>query len=354
MDLGHFIEQVKLNCTISDSKSWGNFSICGLLMRMRELYLNEHSLLPWETVAVEKITGWIQEREASWRDLESEELHGIVVDGATYDPFDVNGLNALLKGSGLVCGSGYGIMGKPTFFVARLASARELYDYSVYYTGREICRDLSAYPSMLQGRCIYLRLDVLRTMLWDKFQTMRSVRHKDSTEEMFLRFGIGKNDAVSEGFAEGIDSIGRRISDLFVLHEIGEAFEDDHWEEWGGILRHGFDKNTELYLRGIKDLLADTSDMGPLKAVIERKDGYLLTAYAVFLEGIRKEIFPGFSTAFRQFAGSGDWSLLEKTRFDAYAKARGVRDDVVGLWKDGKDAEVSGFLRRKVKERFFD
>jgi Family of unknown function (DUF6866) N-terminal domain/Family of unknown function (DUF6866) C-terminal domain len=354
MDLEHFIGQVKLNCTISDARSWGFFSICGLLMRLRELYLNEHSLPPWESGPMEEITSWIQERERLWRDLESEELHELVVERVAHDPFDVNGLNTLLKDSGLIYGSGYGVMGKPTFFVARLAQAREIYDYCVYYAGMELCRDLAAYPAMLQGRCIYLRLDVLRTMLWDKFQTLRSGRYRAATEEMFRRFGIGKNDTVSGGFAEGLERMSLGISDLFVLHEVGEAFEDDYWEEWGGVLHGGFDKNTELYLRGIKDLLADTSEMGPLKAAIKEKDDCLLTAYAAFLEGIRKEIFPGFIEAFQSFAGSGDWSLIGNARVAAHEKARRLRADLVGLWKDGKDAEIAAFLRQSVKEGFFD
>lgn len=350
----HFIEQVKLNCTISDARSWGYFSICGLLMRLRELYLNEHSLPPWETVPMEEVTSWIQERERVWRDLESEELHELVVEGVSYDPFDVNGLNTLLKASGHVYGSGYGVMGKPTFFVARLAQAREIYDYCVYYAGVERCRDLAAYPAMLQGRCIYVRLDVLRTMLWDKFQTLKSGRYRGATEEVFRRFGIGKSDTVSGDFTERIERMSGSISDLFVLHEVGEAFEDDHWEEWGGVLLGGFDKSTELYLRGIKDLLADTSEMGPLRTLIREEDACLLTAYAAFLEGIRKEIFPGFMEAFRRFTQSGDWSVIEKTRVDAYEKAKRLRAELVGLWKDGQDAKIGAFLKQSLKERFFD
>ena len=351
MDPEHFITQVKLNCTISDSKSWGNFSICGLLMRMRELYLNEHSLSPWETVPLEKITAWIQEREKDWQELESEELHKIMVEGVSYDPFDVNGLNELLQNFRLVYGSGFGIMGKPTFFVAELFSAEELYDYCIYYAGRELCRDLAAYPAMLQGRCIYLRLDIVRTMLWDKFQTLRSGRFRDATERMFIEFGIGRNGEVSGAFAEGIGKISRRISDLFVLHETGEAFEDDHWQEWGEVLASGIDKTTELYLRGVKDLLADTSDMGPLTAIVKKKDGYLLTAYAAFLEGIRKEIFSAFGGAFSQFTASGDWSFIEKTRAETYEKARRLKEDLVDLWKNGNRHELSAALRRGVRER---
>lgn len=299
---------------------------------------------------MEKITAWIQEREARWRQLESEELHDLVTDGVSYDPFDVNGLNAFLKESGLIYGSGLGIMGKATFFVAQLTSAEELYDYCIYYTGRELCRDLAAYPAMLQGRCIYLRLDVIRTMLWDKFQTLRSGRYRDTTEKMFLQYGISKSDTASGAFAEGISSIGRRISDLFVLHEVGEAFEDDSWQEWSEILRGGLDKTTELYLRGVKDLLADTSDMGPLRAFVREKDGYLLVAYAAFLDGIRKEIFSGFGDAFRHFEVSGDWSLIEKARIHAYEKARRLREDIVVLWKEGREAEIRAALRRGIED----
>lgn len=348
MDLDSFIRQVKLNCSISDSQFWGNFSICGLLMRMRELYLNEHSLRPWDPVPMENITAWIQEREKNWVALESEELHEVVVEGAVYDPFDVDGLNALLKDSGLVYGGGLGIMGKPTFFVAGLTYARELFDYCIYYTGQELCRDLAAYPAMLQGRCIYLRLDVIVSMLWDRFQTLKSGRYREATEEMFLRSGMGKNDRVSGEFAEGIGRMGRRISDLFVMHEVGEAFEDDYWQEWGEVLHGGLDKNTELYLRGVKDLLADTSDMGPLKAIITKEDDYLLNAYAAFLEGIRKEIFAQFGDAFRRFGETGDWSLVEKARVDAYEKARCLRADVVDLWKNGQKAEIRSALRRGI------
>ena len=96
-----FIRQVKHNCNISDAKFWGYYSICGLLMRYRELYRNEHALMPWESIDNEKICPWIQERETLWRDLEDLELQELVIGGGTYDPFDVNGLNALLGAAGL-------------------------------------------------------------------------------------------------------------------------------------------------------------------------------------------------------------------------------------------------------------
>ncbi len=353
MDTVELIEQVKYNCDVSDAKFWGYYSICGLLMRLRELYLSEHSLLPWDTVENEEISSWIHEREALWKDLEEEELRPLMIDGVSYDPFDINGLNAALKDSGLAYGGGYGTFRKPTFFIARLDSKKELFDYLIYYTGSELCRDLSAHPAMLQGRCIYIRFDVLETVFWDKFQTLKSRQHRGLIEEMFSDYGIRKTDMVSEKLLEGIDNLSQVSSDLFVLHEVGEAFEDDSSEEWLEILYGGCDKYCELHLRGTKDLLADTSDMGPLKAIIAGKRSDLLKMYMGFLDGVRKEIFPEIRNAFQHFVESDDWAVIENARLAGYRKARELREKVLTLWRErGEAADIATAVREYVKKTF--
>ena len=353
MDTEELIKQVKHNCDVSDAKFWGYYSICGLLMRMRELYMSEHSLTPWDTVANEEISLWIQRREALWKDLEEEELRPLVIDGMSYDPFDINGLNTVLKDSGLVYGGGYGTFRKPTFFIARLDSKKELFDYLLYYTGSELCRDLSAYPAMLQGRCIHLRFDVLKTILWDKFQTLKSRQYRGLIEEMFSDYGIRKTDMVSYEFLRGIDDLSHILSDLFVLHEVGEAFEDDSSEEWLEILYRGCDKYCELYLRGTKDLLADTSDMGPLMAIIAGKRSDLLKMYMGFLDGVRKEIFPEIRNAFQHFVESDDWAVIENARRAGYRKARELREKVLTLWRErGETAGIESAVREYVKKTF--
>ena len=42
-----FTNQVRRNCDISDAQFAGNFSICGLALRLRDLYKWEHELPPW-------------------------------------------------------------------------------------------------------------------------------------------------------------------------------------------------------------------------------------------------------------------------------------------------------------------
>src|SRR5512143_3076915 len=103
-----FTRQVKHNCDISDAKFWGYYSICGLLMRYRELYRSEHRLAPWDSIANDEVAKWIQERESLWQALGDKELQQIVFEGKSYDPFDVNGLNSALQDTGLLYGAGYG------------------------------------------------------------------------------------------------------------------------------------------------------------------------------------------------------------------------------------------------------
>jgi hypothetical protein len=353
MELSEILLQVKHNCDISDAGSWGYYSICGLLMRLRELYFHEHGLVPWESVPMEEISSWIHERETLWQKLEDEELRAIVVQDASYDPFDVDGLNALLKGSGMIYGSGYGVLGKPTFFIAGLEGTKEILDYEVFFAGRELCRDLSAAPAMLQGRCIYIRYESIRSIIWDKFQTLRAGRYRGLIEEMFLHFGIRKSDDLTGAFPGKMEEMTRAVADIFVLHEVGEAFEDDYSDEWTEILNGGFDKQSELYIRAAKDILADTSDMGPLREIMDRRDEKLLKVYIAFLDGIRKELFPEIRNAFQQFVESRDWSLIVRARHSGYERARGLRDHVLALWREkGREAGVVGAVRKYVEDTF--
>jgi hypothetical protein len=344
MDLDGLVRQVKLNCTISDAKFWGYYSVCGLLMRMRELYLNEHSLMPWDNAPADVVSRWVSGREAEWGELEDAGLHGIAAGGRLYDPFEADALNLLLKDLKLVYGSGYATFNKPTFFVAELIESRELLDYRVCFAGRELCRDLSAYAAMLQGRCIYVRYDVIKAVIFDRFQTMRSRRYGGVVEEMFRQYGIVKDDAVSQDLVHRFGDMAAAVSDIFLRHEVGEAYEDEGSEEWAEIIGSCGDKHSELYLRGIKDVIADTSVMGPLRAITEAKVRPLLYAYMAFLDGLRRAIFPMIGNAFQRFVETGEWPLIEEARTTGYEKAKRWRESVLRLWKDDGKNGVRKYL----------
>jgi hypothetical protein len=344
-----FIRQVKFNCDISDAKFWGYYSVCGLLMRYRDLYRSEHSIMPWENIPDAEVSVWIHEREKLWRDLEDTELQDIVIEGKSYSPFDVNGLNAALGQTGLLYCGGYGTFNKPTFFVADLVEARDFFDYRVHFTGKEHCRDLAASPAMLQGRCIYVRPEVIALYIWDRFQEMRAKRFSGLAEEMFACYSIFRSDEPSPELYKRISDMAGDAAEVFVLHETGEAFEDDHYDDWYEILGSGLDKATELYLRGIKDILADTSPMGPLKAIVENRNRPRLSFFLVFLDGIRREIFSEIMGAFQRFVESGDWSFIEDAREAGYRRSRALQSGAINIWRTYKDGvELAKYIRTAV------
>ncbi len=349
MDIEGLARQIKLNCNISDAGFWGYYSICGLLLRLRELYRSENSLLPWDEIPVEDISAWIASKEAVWKDLENEKLKPLKIGDRVYDPFEIDEINTALVTTGLLYGGGYGRFNKPTFFLARLKGKRELYDYHIYYAGDELCRDLSSSPAMLQGRCISIRLDYLKAMLWEKFQELRGRRFKGILKEAFSFYGIEGTEEPSEGLCKRIEAISDEISELFVLHELGEALEDNSSGEWLGILNHNRDRLTEFYMRGIKDLLSDTSEMGPLRSITDKRDWRLMNFYMVFLDGIRKELFPEIIDAYQRLIEGDNWAIIDEARVTGYKRAVELRGYVLRLWEKGDREAIGISIKQHVR-----
>ncbi|MEW5746287.1 MAG: Sfum_1244 family protein [Nitrospirota bacterium] len=346
MDIENLAAQIRRNCAISDAQFWGYYSLCGLLMRYRDLYRSEHGLKPWESIPGDAIAVWIDERERLWQRLEHEPLQPLTIGDESFDPFDVNGLNTRISGYGLVYGGGYGLYLKPVFFLGRLNACREHYDYRVFSVGRELCRDLSTSPAMLQGRCIYVRTDMVRDLLWDKVQQLCSRTYGGLLEPLLAQYGVTRDSGAPRTITGALERMVTDAAETLMLHETGEAYEDGHGEEWRAVVTHGDDRTAEFYLRGIKDLAADTSVMGPLAAAVERQDARLLSFYMVFLDGVRRELFPEIRSAFQLFAETGDWARIEAARRTGYERARQLTALVLARWRAG---QTTAGLRKEVQ-----
>jgi len=80
MDIA-LLKDIKFNCDVSDARFWGSFSICGLLMRYRDLYRSEQRREPWAAVSSEEIGPWIQQKESRWPELEGQPFRDLVLQG---------------------------------------------------------------------------------------------------------------------------------------------------------------------------------------------------------------------------------------------------------------------------------
>ena len=106
LELDAIISQVLRNCSISDSRHAGLYSVCGLALRLRDPYKWERGLDPWVEEASSKILEWIGEKEEKWEKLSEDDFGEIEFLGTEYDPFDAKGINALLEPHGLFYGAG--------------------------------------------------------------------------------------------------------------------------------------------------------------------------------------------------------------------------------------------------------
>jgi len=351
IDVEVLASQIKKNCNISDAKYWGAYSICGLLLGLRELYRVEKGIRAWEEIQQKEIGEWISERESLWRELEDKDFGNVIVDGNVYGPFEVEKINEVLEKEGIIYGAGYGLHMKPSFFLADIISKKTVDDYKIYIAGSEYVRDLSDYPAMLQDKTIFARLDTTRLLLWGKFEELRLRGSKGALAFAFLRYGITPEEEPSEDINRRLSLIACSEVETYVRHELGEAFEGEKLgDEWKVMLAGLSSYRAELFVRGVKDLLSDTSEKGMLKYIIENQKEGALGFYIVFLGGYRRLLFPEILKAFERFTETEDWGLIDDARKAGYKKAKGYAERLLSLYDRSKTekTQIPGYIENEI------
>ncbi len=341
------ITDIKFNCDVSDAQYWGHFSVCGLLLRYRDLYRSEQGLKPWAIIDRKKIGEWIGAKEARWPEMETQRFRNLTINGKSYDPYDVAGINHALEKHQLVYGAGIGMYMKPTFFLAQLRSVRTIQGLIVFSSGRELVRDLLTAPGMLQDRNVFLRQEPLVILLLYKHSELNT-RQAKNLEDAFARYGFSGRRLIDSTFEEKLEEMADKYAEVLLRHELAEAAEDV--PEWKEILILAEDRKVELYLRAIKDLLADTSDCGPYRLIIENRDLGALGLSIALMEGFRKKLYPGIREAFEALTAHTDWTVMERARQAGYARFRKERDEIVMAYREAKGtARFMTALRERVR-----
>ena len=67
------------NCAISDARHVGLFSVCGLALRLRDLYKWENRLEPWVEEESSKLLNWIGQKEDAWDGLLDREFAPLIL-----------------------------------------------------------------------------------------------------------------------------------------------------------------------------------------------------------------------------------------------------------------------------------
>ena len=344
--------QIINNCDISDARHAGLYSTCGLALRLRDLYKWEHRLNPWEEKDSSEILDWIGEKEELWEKLADAKYADLSILDKRYDPFDTVGINAALEPNGFFYGAGYAFRLKPTFFLAEIENTAQRNGYTVYTLGREMARDLLTLPALSQDQSILLRTDSARLYLWDQ---MAYIKKSGRAALQFALEHCGLKTQQPEVLQQHLPQILAVQTDNYLYHEIGEltdsTFHPTIWRELIATFPHS---PVELLARGLKDLLADTSQNGTLPYLIKNRKTAGLGLYTAFLDGMPKALFPELRDAFNHFTKTRNWRIIREAAAAGNRRAKNYTSEMVHLFQTAKKKQQLQWAKDEIEKRLLD
>jgi Family of unknown function (DUF6866) N-terminal domain/Family of unknown function (DUF6866) C-terminal domain len=308
--LQEILPAIRGNCAISDATHSGLYSLCGLFLRLKDHFLWEQGLAPWDPLPQERLLSWIDQREALWTRCSQTPLESITIKNRTYDYLDSRRINHILMPLGLYYGAGYGRGMKPHFFLGQVREVFLFSGYSVIVLDKEYACDLFPAPALRQSRTIVLRLEPMRFFFWGKIQETEQFE-REATRQALNYYGWDPS-LPPEGQLERI-----ALAELepILHHEIGEASDRTLPSRVGQRIFSLYPHSRiELYFRSLKDLLGDTHPKGTLTFIISNQRKGSLAFYVSNLRGITRLLFPEIISAFQQFKKQEDWKVVDEAR----------------------------------------
>jgi hypothetical protein len=332
--LDSLIQQVRRNCDISDAQHGGIFSVCGLALRLRDLFKWERGLAPWEEGDPAAVLDWIGAREAYWETLAGSEVGPISLNGRRLDPFDTESVNVILAPHRLYYGAGYARGLKPTFFLAAIESEQEIEGCRVYGLGRELARDLLTLPALSQGDSVLLRRESARGFLWDQITYMAPSGQRALAAALDA---CGIRDRRPSELRQQWDRLLQVQEVIHLRHELGEIkgrdFQRDLWQE---IIAAFPLTRTELLARHVKDLLADTHPVGPLCHICQSRSAAGLALYSALADRLTRSLFAELTPATEAFWQTGDWAVVQRAVDAGRAAAQRYAGMITSTYCDAK------------------
>ncbi|HEX7970725.1 MAG TPA: hypothetical protein VF501_00650 [Thiobacillus sp.] len=304
-NLSALIDTVQKNCTIADARHARDMTMCTFLLEMREYYRWEMEIPYGARLPKDEIGDWLNARESLWDTLEEEEFAPLPLTETGIDPFEADDINRALIPLGLVYSSGLGRFRKPHFVLAELKRAEMREGVQVLVAGCEYARDLIAPPAAMRGGAIFLRMDAVRRLLWNKYEEWQWKEKDTALGRAFSHYDFERD------LERGLDRMAEAESEAMILHEIGEArAEALLGEDWNAMLGQLTSRHAELLARAVRDHLADC--LVTLPTLLERAAFGSLHFYLANLSGLRRALFPALPQAYEAWLGSHDTAALSR------------------------------------------
>jgi hypothetical protein len=346
------VQQVQANCQIATAGQVGYYSLCGMLLRLRQLYKWEQGLQPWQEGEPQEVLAWIAQQEEAWNDLAETDLQDLQWQGRRLDPFAVVELNTLVAPEGLAYGAGFTHGLAPMCFLGELWERQQRLGLTIFILGPELARDLDAAPALRQGEVVYLRTEPLAYYLWDQLA--------DPTRQNNIFFQValaawGLDPAAwlqkPERYEDAFQALLAAQGEALIRHEIGEALEPALQATLPEIVQRLPHSKVERWVRALKDALADLNDWGRLAHILERRDLPELALLLAWRPGFYPYLVPELAPAFWDLQKTRDWEVIETARRTALQRLRQTAAQLEQEWA-ALAARDTDTLQRTLEERF--
>ncbi|MHB1214416.1 MAG: Sfum_1244 family protein [Thiobacillus sp.] len=305
-NLSALIDTVQKNCTIADARHARDMTMCTFLLEMREYYRWEMEIPYGARLPKEELGDWLNARESLWDTVEEEEFAPLPLNEIGIDPFEADDINRALLPLGLVYSSGLGHFRKPHFVLAELKRAEMREGVQVLVAGCEYARDLIAPPAAMRGGAIFLRMDAVRRLLWNKYEEWQWKEKDTALGRAFAHYDCERD------IERGLDRMAEAESEAMILHEVGEArAESMLGADWNTMLGQLTSRHAELLVRAVRDHLADC--LMTLPTLIEREAHGSLHFYLANFSGLRRALFPALPQAYESWLNNRDSAKLART-----------------------------------------
>jgi hypothetical protein len=302
-NLSDLIDTVQKNCMIADARHARDMTMCTFLLEMREYYRWEMEIPYGARLPKDELGDWLNARESLWDTVEEEEFAPLPLTESGVDPFEADDINRALIPQGLVYSSGLGQFRKPHFVLAELKRAEVREGVRVLVAGCEYARDLIAPPAALRDGAIFLRMDAVRRLLWNKYEEWQWKEKDTALGRAFAHYDFERD------IERGLDRMAEAESEAMILHELGEArAESLLGEDWNAMLGRLASRHAELLVRAVRDHLADC--LVTLPTLLEREAAGSLHFYLANLSGLRRALFPALPLAYESWLADRDRARL--------------------------------------------
>ena len=327
-----FIEDVQFNCDVSDAKDHGIYSMCSMILKLRNLYKWEYQIEPWSEPEPGDLLDWVDEKERYWEGLCKESFRPLTILGKEILPHNLGFVNRALKSENLLYGAGHGRSMKAVFFLAEILEKKQMEGKTVYILGNEKAKEMASPFAFVQDGVIIIKRESLRYFLWDQFQEMRS-SCKTSSQYVLNHYELMNNGHLDHhALKERLNDIVAEELNLFIYHEIGETQDSGlDYAVFQEIIRRFPSSVLEFVCRSLKDVLADTHPKGLLSYIIRERKSSSLALYVSFLDGLREKLFPEIKTNWELFRQNEDWSLIENAQEQGRKRFLETAQEIVSI-----------------------